>query len=107
MGKCIQVLTTTGTKEDADTIAKTLVEKRLAACVQIMGPVTSTYRWQGRVETAQEWQCLIKSRQDLFGELEKTIRAVHPYETPEIIATDIVAGGEDYLQWLQDQLTGC
>lgn len=105
MGEFIQVLTTTETREGADTIARLLVEKRLAACVQIVGPVTSTYRWQGRVETAQEWQCLIKSRRDLFGEVEKAIRTVHPYEIPEIIATAILEGSEDYLRWLQDALT--
>jgi periplasmic divalent cation tolerance protein len=107
MGEFIQVLTTTETREGADTIARLLVEKRLAACVQIVGPVTSTYRWQGRVETAQEWQCLIKSRRDLFGEVEKAIRTVHPYEIPEIIATAILEGSDDYLQWLQDSLSGC
>lgn len=105
MEKFIQVLTTTATREDAAAIASTLVEKRLAACVQIVGPVTSTYRWQGQVETAQEWQCLIKSRQDLFGEVERAIRAVHPYETPEIIATAILEGSEDYLRWLNDELS--
>jgi periplasmic divalent cation tolerance protein len=100
----IQVITTTATREDAEKIARTLIEKRLAACAQIIGPVSSTYRWKGNVETAQEWQCVIKSRQDLFGEIEKTVKAVHPYETPEIIATAISAGSNDYLKWLDDEL---
>ncbi len=104
MGKFIQVLTTAGTRKDAETIAQTLVGKRLAACVQIVGPILSTYRWKGRMETAEEWQCLAKSREDLFGEVEKAIRAVHPYETPEIIATAISSGSEDYLQWLRGEL---
>ena len=104
MRKFIQVLTTTEKREDAENIARVLVEKMLAACVQIVGPVMSTYRWKGKVETAQEWQCLIKSREDLFSEVEKAIREVHPYETPEIIATAILAGSDDYLEWLQDEL---
>ncbi len=100
----IQVVTTTKNKEDAEKIARLLIEKRLAACVQIVGPVSSIYRWKGNVEQAEEWQCLIKSRQDLFGEVEEAIKAIHPYETPEIIATVISAGSGDYLKWLQDEL---
>jgi periplasmic divalent cation tolerance protein len=100
----IQVITTTATREDAEKIALALLEKRLAACVQIIGPVASAYRWKGNVEMAEEWQCLIKSREDLFGKLEEAIKAVHPYETPEIIATAISAGSDDYLKWLHDEL---
>ena len=107
MRQYIQVMTTTEKKEDAGKIAHTLVEKRLAACVQIVGPVVSTYRWKGRVETAEEWQCLIKSRQDLFREVEKAIKAIHPYETPEIIVTAILEGSGDYLKWMEDELSGC
>lgn len=104
MENYIQVITTTAKKEDAAKIAASLVEKRLAACVQIVGPVHSTYRWEGKVEQAEEWQCLIKSRQDLFGELEQVIKAIHPYEIPEIIVMTITAGSDDYLQWLRDEL---
>ena len=104
MEKYIQVITTTAKKEDAEKIAASLVEKRLAACVQIVGPVHSTYRWEGKVEQAEEWQCLIKSRQDLFGALEQAIKAIHPYEVPEIIALTITAGSTAYLQWLRDEV---
>ena len=104
MEKYIQVSTTTASREDAVRIAAVLVDKRLAACVQIMGPVLSTYRWQGKVEQAEEWQCLIKSRQDLFAEVARNIKAIHPYETPEIISTVIAAGSEPYLQWLHAEL---
>ena len=100
----IQIITTTEKRADAEIIARTLVEQRLAACVQIAGPVSSTYRWKGHVEQAEEWQCLMKSRLELFGEVEKAIRAIHPYETPEIIATVISAGSGDYLKWLNDEL---
>ena len=100
----IQVITTVERKEDAENIARLLVEKRLAGCVQIAGPVVSVYRWKGRVERTEEWQCLIKSRQDLFGKVEEAIKSVHPYETPEIIVTTISAGSDAYLKWLHDEL---
>jgi len=100
----IQVVTTVGEKTDAKRIATALLEKRLAGCVQILGPIESGYWWQGRQEYAQEWQCLIKSRRGLFGELEVAIRELHPYENPEIIALPILAGSDDYLNWLQEEL---
>ncbi len=104
MNTYIQVITTVERKEDAENIARLLVEKRLAGCVQVAGPINSVYRWKGRVERTEEWQCLIKSRQDLFGKVEEAIKSVHPYETPEIIATTISAGSDDYLNWLHDEL---
>ena len=105
MGKFIQVMTATDKREDAERIARSLVELRLAACVQIVGPVTSIYRWKGRIETAGEWLCLIKSREDRYGAIEEAIRSLHPYETPEIIAVSVVAGSRDYLEWLGKELT--
>ena len=104
MEKYIQVITTTAKKEDAAKIAASLVEKRLAACVQIVGPVQSTYRWKEKIEQAEEWQCLIKSRQDLYGALEQAIKAIHPYEVPEIIVLAITAGSAAYQQWLHEEL---
>lgn len=106
MSEYIQVVTTTERKEDAQKIAHVLVEARVAACVQVLGPITSTYRWQGTVETAEEWLCVIKSREDRYQELERAIREVHPYEVPEILAIPVVAGNASYLQWLSDQLQG-
>jgi len=100
----IQVTTTTETKADAERIARSLVEARLAACVQIVGPIESIYRWKGRVETSREWLCLIKSRADRYGAIEEAIRSLHPYETPEIIAVSVVAGSRDYLDWLRKEL---
>ena len=100
----IQVVTTTDKKEDAEKIALSLVERKLAACVQIVGPITSIYRWKGNIETAEEWQCVIKSRKDLYEEIETAIKAIHPYEVPEIIAVPIVAGSGDYLEWLRGEL---
>ena len=101
----IQVTTTTDKREDAERIARSLVELRLAACVQILGPITSIYRWKGQIETAGEWLCLIKSREDLYGAIERTILSLHPYETPEIIASPIVEGSRGYLDWLRSELT--
>lgn len=100
MEEYIQVMTTTETEEEARRIARALVERRLAGCVQVLGPITSTYRWEGEVETAQEWLCLIKSRRDLYPELETAIRELHAYEVPEILALPVVEGDRRYLEWL-------
>jgi periplasmic divalent cation tolerance protein len=108
MTNFLQILTTTATREDAERIARALVETKLAACVQIVGPITSIYRWQGNVETTQEWQCWAKSRRDLWSAVERAIRGLHPYEVPEILAMPIETGSADYLKWLDAEtgLTG-
>lgn len=100
----IQVFTTTETKAEAEEIARTLVDRQLAGCVQIVGPISSTYRWQGAVETAEEWLCLIKAGRSVYAELEAAIKEVHPYDTPEILAMPVAAGSDDYLAWLQQSL---
>lgn len=100
----IQVLTATASRDDAQRIATALVELRLAACVQVIGPIASTYWWQGRVEQTEEWLCLIKSRRALYDELEQAIRARHPYETPEIMAMPVIAGSPPYLHWLSQEV---
>jgi periplasmic divalent cation tolerance protein len=105
MKSYIQVSTTTQTQEDARKIACYLVEQKLAACAQILGPIESTYTWKDKVETAIEWLCLIKTRENLFGKLEAAIKKLHPYETPEIIAVPIVEGSGDYLRWINDSLS--
>ena len=104
MKKYVQVLTTTDAKNQAEKIAETLVDKRIAGCVQIIGPVTSIYRWKGKTEKAEEWLCLIKTKAELYSEVEKTIEQIHTYETPEIISTPITAGSKKYLQWLDNEL---
>ncbi len=103
MNDFVQVTTTTEREEDARQIADLLVERRLAACVQIVGPISSVYRWQGKVESAREWQCLVKTRHDLLDDVSDAIREIHPYEVPEIIAVPIVAGSREYLTWLEEQ----
>jgi periplasmic divalent cation tolerance protein len=104
MEKHLQVVTTTEHKEDAEKIGKALVEKRLAACAQLVGPITSTYWWKGTIETAEEWLCYVKTHKSLYDELEKAIKSIHPYETPEIIAVPIVCGSDDYLEWLNSEV---
>jgi periplasmic divalent cation tolerance protein len=104
MTGCIQVVTTTDSQDVAQAIARTLVEDRLAACVQIVGPVTSIYRWQCKIETAQEWQCWAKTRRELYIRVEETIRRLHPYEVPEILALEVSACSADYLAWLDKEL---
>lgn len=96
----LQVITTVGASEDARRIAGALVERRLAACVQIVGPIESVYRWQGKVETAQEWQCWIKTRGDLYASVAEAIRELHPYELPEILTMPAEAS-KPYLEWLK------
>ena len=99
----IQVITTTGTPEDAEAIAQALVQQRLAACVQVFGPIQSTYRWQGKIESSREWQCVAKARHKAFEQIDQAIRQLHPYEVPEILAVPILAGNGDYLAWLGQQ----
>ena len=100
----LQVQTTVASEEQALRIAGELVERRLAACVQVAGPILSTYRWEGQVEHAREWLCLIKTRESLYPRLEHAIRELHDYDTPEIIATPITHGSRDYLNWLAGQV---
>ena len=100
----IQVTTTTEHREDADRIAGSLVDDRLAGCVQIEGPITSTYRRNGRIETSQEWRCVVKTRRDLFEQIDRAIRKLHPYEVPQILAVPVLAGSSDYLDWLEGEL---
>lgn len=77
MEEYIQVVTAIEKREEAEKIADFLVEKRLAACVQIVGPIVSTYWWKGNIERAKEWLCIIKSKKDLYEELEKSIKEIH------------------------------
>ena len=100
----IEVLTTTAEKSDAQSIAHMLVEKRLAACTQISGPLESSYWWNDRIETVQEWLVTIKTRGDMYAAVEMAIRAVHPYDQPEILALPIAAVSAGYRTWLLAQL---
>ncbi len=101
MEKFLVVMTTTEKKEDARKIARTLVEERLAACVQII-PMESFYRWKGKVENSREFLCLIKTGESVYEALEKRLREIHPYELPEIIALPVSAGLKEYLSWVEE-----
>jgi periplasmic divalent cation tolerance protein len=100
----IIVTTTAPTQELAERIARAAVEEHLAACAQVTGPFSSTYRWRERVESATEWGCQLKTTRDRFAALESRIRALHPYEVPEILATDIAAGSKPYLEWIRTEV---
>jgi periplasmic divalent cation tolerance protein len=100
----VQVLTTTGSEAEAERIGAVLIERRLAACAQVLGPVASRYRWRGEVEEAREWQCAAKTEAALYAEVEATIREAHSYEQPEIVAIPILAGSRGYLDWISASL---
>ena len=100
----VQVVTTVQRREDAEAIGRALIDQRLAACVQIVGPITSIYRWEGRIETAEEWQCWAKSRGALYDRIESAIRRLHPYEVPEILALPVAAGSPSYLAWIEGEV---
>ena len=86
----------------ADGLATMVVEERLAACAQVGGPVRSTYRWEGSVESAAEWIVTMKTSSAALARLIERVRSVHSYETPEIVVTDVVDGDADYLAWVID-----
>jgi periplasmic divalent cation tolerance protein len=106
MADYVQVLTTVGSEEEAERIGAALLERRLAACVQTVGPVASRYRWRGELEREQEWQCLAKTEARLYEEVEAAIRAAHSYDEPEILAIPVLAGSKGYLEWISANVGG-
>ena len=98
--KAILVLTACNDAEEADAIAASLLERRLAACVNRLEGVVSTYRWKGKVRRDQETLLLIKTTEDRFKAMEKVIRRQHSYELPEILAVRIQDGSQSFLDWL-------
>ena len=104
MAEYVQVLTTAGSEEEAERVSAELVEGRLAACVQVIGPISSRYHWQGEVEVSREWLCLAKTEADRYAEVEAAIRAVHSYDEPEIVALPVSAGSAGYLDWVSESL---
>ena len=99
------VLTSVGTLEKAEQLAATLVERRLAACVNIVGPIRSVYRWKDAIEREQEYLLLIKTTAERAAELAAAFADLHPYEVPERVELTIDGGSEDYLEWLSAQVT--
>jgi periplasmic divalent cation tolerance protein len=97
----VVVLTNLPDRDTALALGRALVERRLAACANVLGGCTSVYRWQGAIETADEVPVLIKTRRELYAEVEQAIRSLHPYAVPEIIALPVQAGLPEYLGWIQ------
>jgi len=104
MPEYLQVQTAAGSEEEAERISAVLVERRLAACVQVIGPVASRYRWQGEVETTREWLCVAKTEAGRYAAVEAAIRELHSYDEPEIVATPVAAGSTGYLAWISASL---
>jgi periplasmic divalent cation tolerance protein len=100
------VLTTTSSREEAEKIAHALVERRLAACVNIVGPIHSVYRWQGKVESANEHLLLIKTTATSFDSVARAIRELHSYDLPECIELAIESGSAEYLEWIEQSVVG-
>jgi periplasmic divalent cation tolerance protein len=94
------VLMTAANHDEANRIAEMLVNSHLAACVQILPQIESIYRWQGRVERSFEFLLLAKTTSDKFDDLDRAVREIHSYETPEILALPVTAGSAPYLAWL-------
>lgn len=105
MTNSVVVLCTFGSREDARRIGSAVVEARLAACVNILPAVESIYRWKGEIEGAEETMTLMKTSEESFPALRDRIKQMHSYETPEIVALPIVSGLEDYLGWIQEQVS--
>lgn len=102
----IVILSTCGSAEEAERVARGLVEAQVAACVNIVAPVRSIYRWQGKVEDATEWLLVIKTQAALFDAVQQQIRRLHSYEVPEVIALEVTKGAEAYLAWIASETTG-
>jgi periplasmic divalent cation tolerance protein len=99
------ILTTAGSQQEAAKIAHALVERRLAACVNIVPRVESVYRWQGKVETAQEWLLVIKTQAELFERVRDAVQELHSYDLPECIMLKVAAGSHEYLDWIAKSTT--
>jgi len=104
MSEFIQVISTINDQAQAQEMARNLVGRKLAACVQVVGPIASTYSWKESIETDQEWMLICKTRGSLYETVEAAIRELHPYETPEIIAVPILQGSRGYLAWMDVEL---
>ncbi len=100
----VQVMTTTDRAEHADALARALVDARVAACVQVLGPMRSHYRWKGEVEHAEEWLLVVKTSQSKQDVLIEAIGANHHYDVPEITITAIVGGSPGYLAWIGESV---
>jgi len=101
----IVVIVTTASKQEAERIAELLINERLIACANIIGPVSSIFHWSGKIEHTEEYLMLLKSRKSLFDNLAETVKALHSYEVPEILVLPVIGGSEAYLDWLSNCLS--
>ena len=97
-------VTTIDDVKAAEMLAAALVERKLAACCQIVGPIKSIYRWQGKLEQSAEYQIWIKTRRDRWSDLELAVHELHPYDVPELLLVEVSAASEPYARWLHEQL---
>ncbi len=97
----IVIFITTSSAEEGESIGRYLVENKLAACANILSPVTSIFEWEGKISREQESLIILKSRRNLFDRLTEEVKKLHRYSVPEIIALPLVAGSSDYLQWIR------
>ena len=102
MSTFIVVLVTCGSEEEALKIARALVEEKLAACANMISPLRSIYRWEGKTWDEKEWLLIIKTQQSTFEDLAKRVKTLHSYSVPEIIALPIVEGSPAYLTWIEE-----
>lgn len=105
MSGFIMVYVTIESKTEAEKIAQNLLEEHLIACANILGPVSSHFHWKEKIDSAEEFLMILKSRVDLFAVLEQRVRALHSYEVPEILAVPIVEGSKGYFDWMNSVLT--
>ncbi|MEZ4588247.1 MAG: divalent-cation tolerance protein CutA [Gemmatimonadales bacterium] len=105
MTELVQIVTTIDSRQAAETLADQLVAEHLAACVQIAGPIASTYRWQGALEHATEWVCTAKTTRQRADALLARLRALHSYEQPEILVTPVLEADPGYAAWVESETT--
>lgn len=98
------VLVTTSNEQEAEKIIRRLLDEKLIACANIISPVSSHFHWSGKIEKAEECLVLMKSREDLFEKLAETVKSLHSYEVPEILALPIINGSKTYIDWLESCL---
>ncbi|MEM3267785.1 MAG: divalent-cation tolerance protein CutA, partial [Conexivisphaerales archaeon] len=104
MSDFIEVTTTVSTEEEAYKMTRSIVENRLAACGQVIGPIASIYWWQGSIEKGKEWLCVFKTSKDSYDHLEKAIKDLHSYKVPQILSFEIREGYKDYLKWVNSSI---
>lgn len=100
MAEHLMLITTTDSREEADKLAASVINARLAACAQVDGPISSVYWWEGEATSDQEWRLMFKTSAERYEDLEEHIKANHSYDVPEIVATPLTRGSAEYLGWV-------